>query len=202
MTITTLILILLVTFGLAFLLDRAIGGRRARKSIRPNRMHCRATDCGAAAPENLERDEQTLYKLRPWGGIHAQHNGSSNLACDAIHINHCSARRWFVVRALRHWPWRHELRLLLVRAMPRYRVGDRWILSAQCVLSLRSGEGVAKTLSTRQLKSKASSRSARIRATARTVRRTDADQISGRAVTSSPHYLVSGFLSPDVFCVA
>jgi hypothetical protein len=33
MTITTLILILLLTFGLAFILDRAIGGGRHRKSI-------------------------------------------------------------------------------------------------------------------------------------------------------------------------
>jgi hypothetical protein len=34
MTITTLILILLLTFGLAFLLDQAIIGARPRKSIR------------------------------------------------------------------------------------------------------------------------------------------------------------------------
>jgi len=85
------------------------------------------------------------------GGIHVQDLVRCRHIRRFIPIHYRSPCRWYLVCALRHWLGRDELRFLLISAMPRYRVGSRWILPSQPILSLCCGKATATALSAQLL---------------------------------------------------
>ena len=84
------------------------------------------------------------------GGIHVQDLVRCRHIRRFIPIHYRSPCRWYLVCALRHWLGRDELRFLLISAMPRYRVGSRWILPSQYIRAFH-GKRTAAALSARLL---------------------------------------------------
>ena len=112
-------------------------GRNGRIGKRlAHQMFCPRAKTGAT----MDRDADA-------GGIHANSPDCCNHACGHVFIRHSRACRRYLVRAIRHWVQRQELRLLLLRAMPCQRVGDRRVLPAQHIF--RQCDRAAQALSAR-----------------------------------------------------
>src|SRR6202011_3290404 len=110
--------------------------------------------CPTARARRAHRDRKSNLaspvQFDNGGGIHVQDLVRCRHIRRFIPIHYRSPCRWYLVCALRHWLGRDELRFLLISAMPRYRVGSRWILPSQYISAFR-GKSTAAALSARLL---------------------------------------------------